>query len=228
MKMPVLLICICAAILTGCARLDPLRGFVGSYRSYTEIKGDIQDGRYTSPHANFSCKVPDLIKPGAVIKDDINQKEGTGIVAFGDDFGLRFMVRWFEVSADANSISDSVLLEQIAVYMRETDKKMLAKATIEPERLDEAGQSTLFYMVIAEAPDVKVYIPPAQRDTMTKEMVIPHVFRGHLIFRRGGWVYVLTTQTETRFGEDKTKTAEEQEVEVRAKLQQLLADFEFK
>ena len=228
MKALVPLACICMATMTGCAQFDPLRGAIGSYRSYTEIKGSIQDGRYTSPSANFSCKVPALIKPGAVIQDGTNKKEGTGVVAFVDDFGLQLMVHWFEVPANANLASDSVLLEQAANFMKETDKKSLPEVTIGTEQLDVADRSTLFYMVVAEAPGVKVYIPPAQRKTVTKEMVMPHVLRGHLIFRRAGWVYALTTQTEAEFGADKANANEEQEAKVRSKLEKLLADFEFR
>jgi len=219
------------AALNGCARVDPLRGFIGSYRNYTTISGTIQEGRYTSPQTNFSCRVPDLMKPGAVIKDDVNKKEGAGIVAFGDDMGLRFAVRWFEISPDGRSFSDPVLLKGIAEFMEAEDRKSLPKAIIEPAKSVDSGttkQPALFYIATGEVPGVKVWIPPAQRESVTKEMITPRVFRGHLLLHRGNWVYAITTQCEDKFGADKKKTLEKQERRLRSEIEKLLEGIEFK
>lgn len=222
----VLLLCL-GVSLVGCARFDPLRGFVGSYRSYSETKRGIKDGRYTSPQGNFSCRVPNLMRPGAVIKDTFSKKEGTGMIVFADDFGLHLMVHWYEVPADTKGISDSALLEQTAASMKEMDKKSLRKATFGKENLGVADQPTLFYVATAEMPGVKVYIPRSQRDTVTKESMMPRIFRGHLFFRRGGWVYALTTQEDSLLGDEK-KTVEQRETDLRSKLEKYLVDFEFK
>jgi len=222
----VLMLCLSASVVS-CARYDPLRSFIGSYRRYTETKGNVQKDRYTSPQGNFSCKVPALLKPGAVVKDSFSKKEGTGMVVFADDFGLQLMVQWYEIPTNANAVSDSALLEQIAVSIKEMDKKSLRKVTFGKESLGAVDQPTLFYLATAEMADVKVYIPRSQRDTVTKESMIPHIFRGHSFFRRGGWIYVLTSQEDSLLRHE-NKTPDQREKDLRSKLEKYLTDFEFK
>lgn len=60
---------------------DILKDVLGSYRNYINIKGTINDGIYTERNKLFTFKVPQLIKPGAIIKDYATT------VSFMDDFG---------------------------------------------------------------------------------------------------------------------------------------------
>src|SRR6185295_4210901 len=83
-------------VLTGCtSTTDPLRSLIGSYRDYTEIKGKIEGDRYFSPLKNFSCNVPPLVKPGALIHDDFGPEQGA--VTFGDDMGTLMRVDYFVI-----------------------------------------------------------------------------------------------------------------------------------
>ena len=81
-------------IFNGCTyKNDILRKQIGSYRNYIDITGTIKNGIYTSPNNKFSYKVPSLLKPGARIKDYINNNYNGG-VSFTDDTGKLIRVEY--------------------------------------------------------------------------------------------------------------------------------------
>src|SRR5882724_3752156 len=119
---------ICMALIGGCASHDPVRSAIGSYRNYTKITGKIEGDRYYSPANNFSCVVPPLIKPGAVIQDASNKTaDGSrvGMVGFDDDLGTLYRVDWFEIAPDlSRSLPDKELLERIFSFQMATYQQL--------------------------------------------------------------------------------------------------------
>ena len=57
----------------------------------------MENGRYTSPKMNFSCTVPELLQPGATIRDGVAPETGT--VTFEDDMGTLKRVDYFIIPA---------------------------------------------------------------------------------------------------------------------------------
>jgi len=208
-----------AVILAGCARRDPFRSFLGSYRNYTEIKGTIKDGRYTSPQANFSCLVPPLARPGAVIHDESRKlKEGNvvGKAGFEDDLGTFLRVDWFEVPGDMRARPDRVLLERVADSLFAAYRQGIPNSEIEVHKYSgETNNQSLFLM--ARLPS---------GSTMTVNGRRQDCSRASLVFRRGNWAYALSTQDRPLL--PKTTTVEQREAELRSKLEEFLASFEFK
>ncbi len=84
--------------LPGCSYLyaplpDALGG--GGSKDDVRISGRIKEGRYYSRYSNFSCAVPPLIHPGAVIEDDYYTQSGT--VSFSDDLGALVRIDYWEI-----------------------------------------------------------------------------------------------------------------------------------
>ena len=208
---------VCTVILAGCARRDPFRSFLGSYRNYTEIKGTIKDGCYTSPQANFSCSVPPLARPGAVIHDESRKmKEGNvvGKAGFEDDLGTFLRVDWFEIPAEMNAQPDQVLLQRIAYTLFAAYREVIPNSEIEVQKFSgETGDRSLFLM--ARLP---------KGSTMKLNGRRLDCSRASLVFRRGKWAYALSTQERPLL----PTSVEQREVELRSKLEEFLAGFEFK
>lgn len=77
-------------------RSDPLRRWLGSYRHYAAIAGRIGNGRYFAPHKRFSCRVPALFTPGAVVTDSF--MKGKFNISFSDDMGRLYIIEGTEDS----------------------------------------------------------------------------------------------------------------------------------
>lgn len=226
MKPPVVCICFvlglcCVIHLAGCSSSDPLRGAIGSYRNYKNVKGQFVNGCYISPATNFSCVVPRLLEPGAVVRDAFSvAPDGgrMGSVGFEDDLGTYYRVDWFEITPDlAAQVSDRELFERLFNHQIHTYKQFVPNLSLEKKSFAGEGvDQELFFS--ADLPGGATISNNGKRLDCS---------RGTLVLRKGNWGYSITTQDLTVL-EPRKPTAEEREVVLRSKLESFVAGFEFK
>lgn len=192
----IVLTAVSIVLVAGCARFDPGRSLLGSYRNYYETKGKIKEGRYFSPNANFSCAVPTLVQPGAVIRDKIERIEG-GIIAtvwFEDDFGQLYRISWYEITPDDFKKLDQfpihrALLESILAYQLMLFREVSPGTTLELSETTGEGENANMFAVI-HAPGASNIAVNGKRADST---------RGFLIFIKKQWIYALSIQDTAPF-----------------------------
>jgi hypothetical protein len=210
-----------ALLFAGCASNDPLRGAVGSYRNYKNVKGQLKGGRYTSPTGNFSCAVPRLVEPGAVMRDLSNKLDDgsrAGTVGFEDDFGTLYRVDWLEVAPDlAGKLSERELLERMFNFQVATYRQSIPQTSLEAKEPSGDGTNSILFFVVR--------LP--QGSTIARNGRRLDCSRASLVLPRGTWVYSLTTQTDA-IQSRQEETPEERKIALRSKLDEFLRGFEFK
>jgi len=114
---------------------DIIQDYLGSYKNYIDIKGTINDGVYTEKNNLFTFKVPQLIKPGATIRDYPTT------VSFIDDLGTLVRIDYRTLNhfrklgmkdKDIIEYSDKILYKDIyrsndsmiLIYKKIVDNKM--------------------------------------------------------------------------------------------------------
>ena len=219
--------------LTSCSSVQPMHG------TSSEIKGTIKDGRYFSPNGNFSCAVPPLAKPGAIIEDSLDKtKDGyVGTVKFEDDYGKLFRVDWYEVPTDIQEhekklgkpLYGATMLEGFLTLQMQNFHHVFPEATVEAE--ETIGDITNL-MLFAD-----VRIPKGA--TLTDNGQRLDCSRGLFIFNRNNWAYVISIQDVC---DDSTAlvsidgnsfhpskpTVEERKADLKPRLEKFLLGFEFK
>ncbi len=182
--------------LDGCTSPnDPLRSLFGSYRNYTSIKGKIEANRYYSPTNNFSCAVPPLIEPGAVIRDNLGPIGGT--VEFEDDLGTLIRVDYFyipkEGAGDTATIDGRKFLANLTFnYAVESMYRPVIPATkvthtefVElQDGVKDRKDVALFGIAILPKGSSLVETKTGRYDAL----------RASLVFVRGRYTYLLTIQ----------------------------------
>jgi hypothetical protein len=182
--------------LSGCtSTTDPLRSVIGSYRNYTKVKGKIEAGRYYAPSNNFSCAVPFLIQPGAVIRDEVGPEGGT--VAFEDDMGTLVRVDYFLIpsgggidSATAEgrkSLAETVFNFTVDRMYRAVvpDTKVLHKEYVQLQDGMRAEKNVALFAI--------ALLPKGSSISEVKSGRYD-ALRASLIFVKGRYSYVLTIQ----------------------------------
>lgn len=184
-------------ILNGCARFDPLRGLLGSYRNYTHIDGTIKDGVYYDPCNRFTLKVPCLMKPGAVIQGVM--KENYGYIVFYDDLGTLIRLDVGTVSTDEDraymhSPGTAYFDASRELQVARCQQAVPGAALIHQEYLD-LGLIDADYFVLSMPRGHTLASASGRR---------LDALRGFLCFIRGDTLYVLSTQEIDSEKKDKT------------------------
>ena len=216
--------------LTSCSSLGSTRGTVGS----SELKGKITDGRYFSPNGNFSCAIPPLAEPGAIIQDSSNKTEDgcVGTVKFGDDFGKLFRVDWAEVPPDISQqlgkpLYDQAMLEGILISQMQNFHQVYPQTTVEAREM--MGEKTnLLLFADVRIPRGTTFIQDGQHLDCS---------RGLFIFKQNHWVYTISIQDACVDSVDlvaidsfhpSKPTVEERKADLKPRLEKFLEGFEFK
>lgn len=200
-----------ACLFTGCSNPnnDPLRNFLGSYKNYYNTTGKISGGRYFAPNNIFSVKIPNLIKPGAVIKDNLSKDFGTkndapdvGTIAFSDDFGTFIRIDVFSLPSnlDLKKTGTEVLLKGIQEYMLSVYKETVPDAKIvKQEFINWKGkQANLFTADLKKAGNI------------VSNGIRQDVFRTAIAFIDNRYIYIFSTQmSENGFFRKKAETKEQ-------------------
>jgi len=214
--------------LTSCSSVNSTRG------SYSEVKGTIKDGRYFSPNGSFSCAVPPLAEPGAIIQDSSNKTADgyVGTVKFEDDYGKLFRVDWAEVPPDIGQqlgkpLYDQMMLDGILTSQMQNFHQVYPQAAVEAE--ETIGDKTNL-MLFAD-----VHIPKGT--TFIRDGEHLDCSRGLFIFKRNNWVYTISIQDACVDSTDlvaidsfhpSQPTMEERKADLKPRLENFLKGFEFK
>src|SRR5262245_10769105 len=73
-----------------------------------DIKGKVKDSVYTSIHKEYTVRVPQLVYPGALVRDESGD-EGSQVI-FTDDFGAFYRVVLLEKSVLGIELDDSLIV----------------------------------------------------------------------------------------------------------------------
>ncbi len=184
---------VCAAFLPGCAS-GPVSDPTAFYRSLGNTKGTLKEGRYYSPDDNFSCALPELIDAGASVKDVSGRGERgrSGTVTFQNDLGLLLRVDWLEIPESEHPVApdpafDRSTEESYALLLFNQYKQVSPAASlVTHEFLSDPGEEKLFVTSLLPGGSTLV-------DKSTGRRL--DAYRASLIFRQGGWVYCLSTQS---------------------------------
>jgi len=181
------------ALLAGCASPDANHDPAALYRHYGEIKGTLKQGRYTAPDGSFSCAIPELAEPGATIKDTANTTADgrSGTVGFQDEMGALLRVDWLELSPSerlqgTNLVFDRAVEETFSQLMFSHYQQVSPAASLaDHEFISDPGEEKLFAVALLPGGSTLSDKSSGQR---------LDAYRAALIFRRGNWVYCLSTQ----------------------------------
>jgi len=219
--------------LTSCSSVN------SSHGNSSEIQGTIKDGRYFSPNGNFSCTIPPLAQPGAIVQDSSNKTPDgyVGTVKFEDDYGKLFRVDWAEVPPDIKEheqklgepLSGAIMLEGFLTFQMQNFHQVFPQATVEAkETIGEITNLILFADV--RIPKGATLMDNGQRLDCS---------RGLFIFKRNNWVYTISIQDvrddstalvsidSDSFHPSKS-TVEERKADLKPRLEIFLKGFEFK
>lgn len=183
--------------VTSCSSFDPLRAGIGSYRNYTEIKGKIEDEKYISPLNNFSCVVPPLLKPGALIRDDFNQAQEMGSVGFEDDLGTLIRVDYFATPKEKAQQIETVegrkatAQEVFDFTVEQMYRPVAPKTTVTHTEFVELQGGTGLQRNVAL---FGIALLPKGSNLSEATKGRYDALRASLVFVRGKFVYVLTVQ----------------------------------
>ena len=183
----------------------------------SSLKGKIKKNVYYSPANNFSVPVP----PGMGMRvNDGYDKSGTGAVSFHDDFGRQMGIHYMPVPAEVLPSLTSPDTREAALkgWLREGAMKTwflpaIPKARVIHEEMD-AFEGILALKAMVSLPEGSTTTVMDSRGQRRLDS-----YRELIIFPKGKYVYMLTTETVTGFmaalpdsqkepGEDWAKFAE--------------------
>jgi hypothetical protein len=218
---------------TSCSSVQWMHG------TSSEIKGTIKNGRYFSPNENFSCAIPPLAEPGAIIEDSSDTTEDgyVGTVKFEDDYGKLFRVDWYEVSPDIKAheqklgkfLYGATMLEGLLTLQMQNFHHVFPQATVEAkETIGDVTNLMLF---------ADVRIPKGA--TLMQNGQRLDCSRGLFIFSRNNWAYVISIQDvcddstalvsiDSDSFHSSKPTMEERKADLKPRLEKFLEGFEFK
>jgi len=149
-----------------------------------DISGKVSNGRYTSVLTDYSCKIPKMMKPGSIIRDQ-SSRSGVSEVHFQDDFGI-----W--ISIVSSPIPPSISIEKIPEEL--------------PKFLSRANSTTLYREeIILDDTQIQFGVIKIEKGSNIVEIKKggPDLIEGVFVFRKNNYVYRVSSQQPPVFDGDK-------------------------
>ena len=161
------------------------------------LKGKIKKNVYYSPANNFTVPVP----PGMGMKaNDAYDKSGVGAVSFHDDFGAQTGIHYMLVPAEVlPSLASTETREaNLKQWLHEGAMKTWFLPAIPKARVIHEEMDTFEGMAVLKA---MVALPEGSTTTVMDSQGQRRLdsYRGLIIFPKGKYMYMLTTETVTGF-----------------------------
>ncbi len=141
---------------------------------YYRIKGSVANKIYTSIHEDFTVAIPDLMKPGAMVRDE--EEQNISLVSFTDSFGTFYCV------TSINNAEEMLSLSSVLNLFKEA-RDVLAVET-------ERGQEMRFMFLVRGGAQLRVRTP--RKNTGKKlewDEKIPDLLTANSIFVAGKRIY---------------------------------------
>jgi hypothetical protein len=189
-----------------------------------QIKGQVRDGTYYSPDKNFSCPLPEFVKPGAVVLDKSVRVQGgiMGTVGFDGGEGELYRIEWFELDREKRiQLSETqmhrALLEGIRSHELQMFRSFSPRVIIEHEETTGEAEDARKFLVLYAAQGANIGEGSRRFDST----------RGFLIFVKGAWIYALSIQDSAPF-EGKAEATEVRNQRLKTELDRFANTLDFK
>ncbi len=173
-----------AIVMAGCASIASL-----------SLCGQIENSRYVAPESLFSCPVPDL---GVEVhtSDSIDRKSDSEIAGTVGFVGLKSVYRIDYLKEATHAASPQEELEQMLNIQLDLYRRIPSRPYV---LLQESTEGRLFAVLVA---------PEGNRNVVDGFGKYRDLSRAMLIFKRGDYVYAVSTDDEDTFAVAADKSPE--------------------